>query len=354
MPAAAGDQMPPTQSICMIGGDGETSYARNSRFQRGVQSRLTPLVEEAIADLCRAGVPSQLCVADLGCSSSPNALALVSAAVEAVCRRLGNPSPAAERSRPEISVYLNDLLDNDFNTVFKAVPSFLEKHAGAEEGGERPLVLVFGAPGSFYDRLFSAQMLHLVCSSFSLHWLSKVPQELVDGVLINRGNICAGKTSTPAVTAAYTRQFEQDFKLFLASRAKEIIPGGWMIFSMAARPARDFASQPRRLLEFAAEVLQDMASQGMIASEEVDLYNVPVYTPCLEELRGAVELEGSFEVARMESHEVIRSHGDAKQRAAALRGLHDWALVRHFQQVDHIGDEFRGRRRRTSVGCPRR
>ncbi|OEL22250.1 Theobromine synthase 2 [Dichanthelium oligosanthes] len=158
----------------MIGGDGETSYARNSGFQSGVQSRLTPLIEEAIADLCRAAVPGHVRMADLGCSSGPSALALASAAVEAVCRRLGNPSPAAERCRPEISVYLNDLPDNDFNTVFKGVPSFLEKHTGAERGGDGPLVLVFGAPGSFYGRLFSAQMLHLVCSSFSLHWLSQV------------------------------------------------------------------------------------------------------------------------------------------------------------------------------------
>jgi jasmonate O-methyltransferase len=67
-------------------------------------------------------------------------------------------------------VYLNDLPDNDFNLVFKVVPSFLEKHNGGSGGdghGVGPLVPVFGAPGSFYGRPFSTQSLHFVCSSSS-------------------------------------------------------------------------------------------------------------------------------------------------------------------------------------------
>lgn len=135
-----------------------------------MQSRVKPLVEEAISDLCGSAVPVCLRVADLGCSSGPNALALVSAAVDAVRRQ-----PLwAERCR-EMCVYLNDLPENDFNTVFKDVPSFLLGHGGSVDSRDSgPLVMVFGAPGSFYGRLFPAQTLHLVCSSFSLHWLSQV------------------------------------------------------------------------------------------------------------------------------------------------------------------------------------
>lgn len=141
---------------------------------------------------------------------------------------------------------------------------------------------VFGAPGSFYGRLFPARMLHLVCASSSVHWLSKVthlvnthsytatqsrayvnhslssfslqvPQELVDGVLVNKGNVWAGRTSLPTVTAAYAGQFEHDFNHFLALRAEEIVPGGLMVLSLPGN--LDMIS------EFIAEVLQDMASQ---------------------------------------------------------------------------------------------
>jgi len=133
-----------------------------------VQSRVKPLVEEAISDLCRSAVPGCLRVADLGCSSGPNALALASAAVDAVRRQ----PHWAERCR-EICVYLNDLPENDFNTVFKDVPSSLRGYGGVDRDSGL-LVMVFGAPGSFYGRLFPAKTLHLVCSSFSLHWLSQV------------------------------------------------------------------------------------------------------------------------------------------------------------------------------------
>jgi len=82
----------------------------------------------------------------------------------------------------------------------------------------------------------------------------------VDGVLKNKGSVSAGRTSTPAVTAAYARQFEQDFKRFLASRAEEMVPGGRMVLSLYGRPAKDFSSQDR-YPEFIAEILQDLASQ---------------------------------------------------------------------------------------------
>ncbi|CAD6337994.1 unnamed protein product [Miscanthus lutarioriparius] len=326
-----------SRSVCMIGGDGETSYANNSHFQ----SRLKPLVEEAIATLCRAAVPGRVGVADLGCSSGPNSLSLVSTAVDSLrChhRLLGC------QSRPEVSVYLNDLPDNDFNLVFKAVPAFLEKHMGAGgDHGDRPLVLVFGAPGSFYWRLFAAQTLHLVCSSFSVHWLSKVPQELADGVLVNKGNTWAGRTSTLAVGAAYTRQFEHDFRLFLSSRAEEIVPGGWLVLSLAGRPGKDLSSQDRQS-EFTAEVLCDMAARGLVAAEDVDAYNVPFYAPCADELRAAAELEGSFEAVRLESHGVLTCDADPAKSAAmarSLRVLSESTLVRHFGRVDDdVGDEF--------------
>jgi jasmonate O-methyltransferase len=61
------------------------------------------------------------------------------------------PSGRAE-SRLEVSVYLNDLPDNDFNLVFKAVPAFLEKHMGTTSSPSRrctwcaPLSASTGSP----------------------------------------------------------------------------------------------------------------------------------------------------------------------------------------------------------------
>ncbi|VAH84784.1 unnamed protein product [Triticum turgidum subsp. durum] len=126
------------------------------------------MIEAAIADLSgststSALLPTKMVVADLGCSSGPNAVALVSIAIDAIhihCLQFLQPPP-------EVCVLLNDLPDNDFNTVVKSLVTL-------HQSNNEPIVATGIVPGSFYERLFTSGSLHLVCSSNSLHWLSKV------------------------------------------------------------------------------------------------------------------------------------------------------------------------------------
>ena len=63
-------------------------------------------------------------IADLGCSRGPSALTLVSAAVDAIhrqCLELQQPPP-------ELSLLLNDLPSNDFNTQALGSVPRKEKH----------------------------------------------------------------------------------------------------------------------------------------------------------------------------------------------------------------------------------
>jgi jasmonate O-methyltransferase len=123
---------------------------------------MKPLIEAAIADLCSSINPRKMRIADLGCSSGPNALALVSIAIEAIhnhCLQFQQPPP-------EVCVLLNDVPENDFNTVVKSLVVLRQRND--------PVVVTGITPGSFYERLFTSGSLHLVCSSNSLQWLSKV------------------------------------------------------------------------------------------------------------------------------------------------------------------------------------
>nr|CAB3470451.1 unnamed protein product [Digitaria exilis] len=158
------------ESIHMVSGDGDTSYARNSTVQGGQQGNLKPMIEDAVAGLVDGSnqVTTAIMVADLGCSFGPNMLVLVSTAVDAVrrrCLQLHQPPP-------DVCIHMNDLPDNDFNSVIKSLATYRE----AQEVSSPVIASV--VPGSFHGRLFSKCSLHLVCSSTSLHWLSKVSSTL--------------------------------------------------------------------------------------------------------------------------------------------------------------------------------
>jgi jasmonate O-methyltransferase len=63
----------------------------------------------------------------------------------------------------------------------------------------------------------------------------------------------------------------------------------------------------------------------VIEAAEVDSFNEPFYSPCHEELRGAVEQEGSFEIVGLESHDFLERgpRGDAESHDFRVDGIGD-------------------------------
>ncbi|CBI17473.3 unnamed protein product, partial [Vitis vinifera] len=279
----------------MKGGNGDTSYAKNSLVQKKVISLTKPIIEDAITNLYCNNFPASLCIADLGCSSGPNtffAVLEVVTTVDKVGKKMG-------RQLPEIQVFLNDLPGNDFNTIFKSLPKFqkdLQKTMGA--GAES--CFVTGVPGSFYGRLFPSKSLHFVHSSYSLQWLSQVPRGLE-----NKGNIYMASSSPPSVLKAYYEQFQSDFSMFLRCRSEELLGGGTMVLTFLGRRSEDPSSKECCYIwELLAVALNDMVSEGLIDEEKMDSFNIPQYTPSPAEVKCEVEKEGSFTINRLEVSEV--------------------------------------------------
>ncbi|KAI5656089.1 hypothetical protein M9H77_24882 [Catharanthus roseus] len=138
------------QVLHMIGGEGETSYAKNSGLQRKIISFEDSVIEEAVADIICNHSPESMGIADLGCSSGPNTLLLAHEVIDKVyniCRRIGKPLP-------ELRVCLNDLHVNDFNNVFMSLPEFHGRLEEKKEKGVFNHCFVSAVPGSFYGRLF--------------------------------------------------------------------------------------------------------------------------------------------------------------------------------------------------------
>ncbi|RWR73899.1 jasmonate O-methyltransferase isoform X2 [Cinnamomum micranthum f. kanehirae] len=145
------------QVLRMNGGNGETSYAKNSQLQNTMISQNRPITEAAIVDFYRTTFSHSISIADLGCSSGPNTLMFVWEIIEAIQKEM------------------------IFNTIFKSLPEFHMKLMNVK-GIDYGECFIAGVPGTFYGRLFPSKSLDFVHSSSSLHWLSRglLEKEKVD------------------------------------------------------------------------------------------------------------------------------------------------------------------------------
>ncbi|KAL4283057.1 hypothetical protein GQ457_16G013640 [Hibiscus cannabinus] len=285
------------QALHMNKGNGDTSYAKNSTVQRKIISVGKRIMQEAILEMMYSNVVEleSMGIADLGCSSGPNTLSVISEimeTVEAANRHLGRPLVS------EFRVFLNDLYSNDFNDVFMSLPAFynrLKEGKGIGFGS----CFVSGVPGSFYGRLFPTNTLHFVHSSSSLHWLSQALK------CVNKGKLFISKSSPQIVMDAYSMQFRNDFSLFIRSRSQELVPSGRMVLSFLGRKSADPTTQDSCYhWELLAQAIMSLAREGRIEEEKVDSFNAPYYAPCTEEIKEEIQKEGSFTIDRLEGFEI--------------------------------------------------
>ncbi|KAE9621372.1 hypothetical protein Lal_00032110 [Lupinus albus] len=322
-----------THVLHMNGGIGKSSYANNSLLQQNGISLTKHIREEAIRNLYRSTLPSCLSIAELGCASGPNAFIVVSEIikiVEKLCKEMNQKCP-------EYKVFMNDLPGNDFNNIFKSISSFKEKLSNEMKSQIGPCYF-YGVPASFYGRIFPNQTLHFLHSSYSLQWLSKVPE----GIENNKGNIYMSITSPLNVLKAYYEQFQRDFSLFLKCRAEEVVEGGCMILTFVGRRSENpYSKECCFIWEVMAKALNDMALEGTIKEDKIDTFNIPSYNPSPSEVKMEVLKEGSFTINRLEVSEVkfesllesekCESFNDFGYNVAkCMRAIAEPMLVNHF------------------------
>ncbi|KFK39969.1 hypothetical protein AALP_AA3G312700 [Arabis alpina] len=344
--------MPPSRdslvdALSMKGGNGEHSYDTNSHYQRSVFSKIQHVVIESIEEmLMNLDFPVCIKVADLGCSSGQNTLLAMSEIVNAIIesyQQKGRINP------PEIDCCLNDLLENDFNTAFKLVPTF-HKYLKNDVKGK---CFVSGVPGSFYSRLFPSKSLDFVHSTFSLHWLSKVPYGLED----NNKSIHIKDPYPQNVYKSYLNQFKNDFSLFLRLRSEEVVPNGHMVLTFVGRKVFDNLSKDCfQVWSLLSDCLLDLVSEGVIKESEVESFNMPFYNPNEVEVREVVLNEGSFKINKIETHDHIVPYKiekddeqislllieAGKERASGIRCITEPLLVAHFGEtvIEPVFDKY--------------
>jgi indole-3-acetate O-methyltransferase len=317
--------------LSMKGGKGEASYANNSQAQAQHAKSVLHLLTETLDGVHLNSSPDvPFVVVDLGCSCGTNTIYVIDFIVNHMTARfqaLGNSVDP-----PEFSAFFSDLPSNDFNTLFQhlqplATPqSSISMEECLAANGHRSYFAA-GVPGSFYRRLFPANSVDVFYSAFSLHWLSQVPESVMDkrSGAYNKGRVFI-HGANESTTGAYRRQFQNDLAEFLRSRSREMKRGGSMFLVCLGRTSVDPTDQGGAGLLFGTQfqdAWDDLVLEGLITSEKRDSFNIPVYAPSIQDFKEVVEANGSFIINKLEvfkggSPLVVNEPNDAAEVGRAL------------------------------------
>ncbi|KAH7532261.1 hypothetical protein FEM48_Zijuj04G0001100 [Ziziphus jujuba var. spinosa] len=305
--------------LCMQGGDDDVSYAKNSEAPASAISLCKPLLSAAIQSMkiFQRKQVDVIRIADLGCATGYNTLATVDMIVDNLRQKYlnyedGQLQQLGVYHEPEFEAFFSDLPSNDFNSLFRMF----------SYSNTRPYYAA-GVPGSFYRRLFPKRKLHVAVSLSALHWLSQIPDAVLDrrSAAWNKGRAWIDGAKKEVVEA-YAKQSEEDLEDFLRCRKEEIVEGGMLFMLMGGRPGSqgpenqlgDADSRAKHPFTISMDqAWQDLIDEGLIDEEMRDGFNIPAYMRSREEVERAISRCGGFEIQRME-YTRIMEYSEEKQK----------------------------------------
>ncbi|PIA36927.1 hypothetical protein AQUCO_03200111v1 [Aquilegia coerulea] len=333
--------------LSMKGGNGEASYVNNSQAQARHAQSMLHLLEATLDGVQLESPKVPFVVADLGCSCGGNTIYIIDVIIKHITKRY---EALGFEELPEFSAFFSDLPSNDFNTLFQLLPPLSTNINGGSmeeclaSDGHRSYFAA-GVPGSFFRRLFPARSINVFHSAFSLHWLSQVPESVMDkrSPAYNKGRVFihgAGESTT----SAYKKQFQTDLAAFLRSRSNELKKEGSMFLVCLGRTSMDPSDQGGAGLLFGThfqDAWDDLVKEGLVDCEKRDSFNIPVYAPSLQDFKEIVEADGSFSINRLEvfrggSPLVVNQPDDAAEVGRAL--ANSCRSVSGVLVDAHIGD----------------
>lgn len=194
-------------------------YDRYSRVQNQMNNKCNFLIERALSSMALPEEDKLFTIVDYGCSEGRNSVATVRKILEALCRR---------RKRQEVCVIHNDLPDNDFNRVLENVYSESRETYLNIDFAQHSKIHVLASGQSFYNQVVADQSVHVGFSGSSTHWLSNLPEGMVQNHIAQ----CGASSDEKRRLAEYAHR---DWVRFLLKRADEMVEGGRLIINQAGR-----------------------------------------------------------------------------------------------------------------------
>jgi hypothetical protein len=317
-------------------------YSEHTTGAKLVIDAAIPLVLAAVERMDLAASAAPFGIVDYGAADGGTSLALHRALIAAVRARTGRA----------ITLTHTDLPHNDFSALFRLLHGLLPDKPGLGLAGDDRL-FSFASGTSFYRQIVPDGTLSLGFSATAMHWLSRLPATLPEHV--------HAVGATGADQAAFASQAAADWETILLARARELVPGGRLVFANFCTDASGFYlgwTGGRNMHATFAQHWRGLREAGVITDDEVRRatfpqfyrteaeFRAPFDDPDSAVSRAGLRLEHSFTLLTKCPYEAAFRAGqpaDAFSRAY-LPTLRSWSESMFFGALDPARPEEERRR----------
>ena len=307
-------------TISMKGGG---YYSLATQGARRAIDAAIPLALEAIRAMPMTGRGS-ITMMDMGCADGGTSLELVRAALHALRAR--------DAVRPIQLVY-TDLPRNDYSQVFQLAQGLTDRPGLTADITD---LFVYASATSFHHAILPPGTLDLGFSATAMHYLSRLPQPLLDHI-----HSCG---ASGAAHAAYEAQARADWEAVLLARAAELRPGGRLVllnFCQDDKGRYLGHTGGVNMFDFMNRLWAGFVTDGTITQAEYEATNfqqhyrtIAEFTAPLEDPENPVHRAGlrlvqaECRTVRCPFAEDFEQHGDAARFAAGyVPSMRSWSEV---------------------------
>lgn len=261
--------------------EGGGFYNRHSALQEAAIRQVQPLWRSVVENTALRG--QNFVLADYAASQGKNSLPPINLALDVILRK--------SSMLTSIEVIHTDLPSNDFSSLFAMLEHAPESYLRRDS---RISALAVGR--SYFQPILSAGKVDLAWNSWSLQWMSRLPQPIRDAIFID----CSSDIET---RQAFDRQLRADWETFLICRSMEMASGGALLSMFVAN--RSDLPGWRPFWGAFWRVLIEMKNEGRLSGDLLDAISMPIGARTIDDIKAPFANGGDFAHLRIEHLDMI-------------------------------------------------
>eukprot|EP01102_Stenamoeba_stenopodia_P005934 TRINITY_DN16641_c0_g1_i1.p1 TRINITY_DN16641_c0_g1~~TRINITY_DN16641_c0_g1_i1.p1 ORF type:complete len:398 (+),score=90.10 TRINITY_DN16641_c0_g1_i1:2-1195(+) len=216
-------------------------------------------------------------IADYGAADGGTSRMFMRNAIETIRARISD-------SRYPISIFYEDVPNNDFSALFGLMHSQEEPHRSLSPYHLNENVFIFGAGTTFYQQVLPDETVHFGFSATAMHWLSRLPTTLTDEIhSVALSNNSTNSDANSKQRELFAAQAKKDWETILLHRARELVDGGKLLIVMFSIDAqgRYLGHNPEvcraDMFSTLNNIWRQLRDENVISKEEYEKITFPQY-----------------------------------------------------------------------------